>query len=115
MATASDNDALENLDTRTVTFDNLHVNLDGVTGTESRDVFAQRSCIDGVQLLHVYSLTLLPQVSHVSSAGQACDREYVRMIRRPPAAGYATHRPFKFATFFEEKNSAKRKNLPEKR
>ena len=62
MAATRDHDALEDLDTRAVAFDDLDVHLEGVAGSERGDVIAQRSRINGVQLLHFFSLTHLPQV-----------------------------------------------------
>gem|GEM_PF-5741590 len=67
----SDHDTLEDLDTRAVTFDDLDVHLEGVAGSERGDVIAQRSRINGVQLLHFFSLTPLPQVGSAWLGGSS--------------------------------------------
>ncbi len=48
---AADDDALEHLDTRARAFDDVDVHLDGVAGTEVRDVGTQRCCVDVVEEL----------------------------------------------------------------
>ena len=49
--------ALEDLDARARTFDDVDVHLDGVARTEVGDVAAQVGCIDGVENVHVSSLS----------------------------------------------------------
>ena len=51
-AVAADDDALEDLDTGAVAFDDLDVHLDGVAGAEVRDVVAQRGLVDVVEVVH---------------------------------------------------------------
>ena len=62
MTAASDHNALEDLDTGAVAFDNLDVHLESVARAERRDIIAQRRRVNSVQLLHFFSLTPLPQV-----------------------------------------------------
>src|SRR5690606_29243972 len=50
-ALAADHDALEHLDTAAVPLDDVHADLEGVTGAELRDL-SQGGGVDGVQLLH---------------------------------------------------------------
>src|SRR5690625_442598 len=55
-STLTGNDyALEDLNTSTFAFNNLHVHLDGVTGAEVGDVVTNGRCIDRVELVHDYS------------------------------------------------------------
>src|SRR6187402_1676201 len=49
---AADDDALEDLDAGAVAFDDVHVHLDGVTGTEVRNIGPEGSSIDGVENVH---------------------------------------------------------------
>src|SRR5690606_38960314 len=49
---AAENDALEDLDAGAAAFGDVHVHLDGVTGSEGGDVGAERSRVDGVEDLH---------------------------------------------------------------
>ena len=49
---ATDNNTLENLDTRAVTFDDVYVNLYGVTGAEFWNVATQRWCVYSVKNVH---------------------------------------------------------------
>ena len=51
-AVATDDNALEDLDTRARAFDDLHVDLEGVAGAEGRDVRTQAGCVNGVKLVH---------------------------------------------------------------
>src|SRR5690606_19186890 len=63
-ALAGDDDALERLDAGAVALDDLDVDLERVTGTELRDVAAQRCCVDAVQRVHDAS-PRPPQVGRV--------------------------------------------------
>jgi hypothetical protein len=49
---ATDDYTLENLDTRAVTFDDVYVNLYGVTGAEIWNVATQRWCVYSVKNVH---------------------------------------------------------------
>ena len=55
---ATDYDTFEDLHTGLVTFDNLHVNVKGIAGTEIRNIIAQLCCIDRVKNVHQKSLFL---------------------------------------------------------
>ena len=48
----TDNNTLEYLDTRAVTFDDVYVNLYGVTGAELWNVATQRWCVYSVKNVH---------------------------------------------------------------
>ncbi len=75
----ADHDALEDLDTRAAALDDLHVDLDGVTGAEGRDVVALVDIADlGKDVGHVCS-SRVPQVSRgfwvvTDSTGPRCGR-----------------------------------------
>src|SRR5699024_729523 len=55
VALTADDVALEDLDTRAVALDDLHVHLDVVAGAEGGDVLAQRGLVELIELLHVLS------------------------------------------------------------
>ena len=57
LAVTTDHNTLEHLHTSAVTFDDLHVHLDGVAGAERRDVVAKACRINGIELLHDDSLS----------------------------------------------------------
>ena len=68
---AADNDALEDLNTRAVTFDDVYVNLDGVTSAKVRNVGTKARCIYCVENVHFVIHNLYPlQVEHVFSLSQ---------------------------------------------
>jgi hypothetical protein len=52
VARATNGNALENLYTAAVTFDDVYVNLYGVTNTESWNVIAQAGCVYNVKNVH---------------------------------------------------------------
>src|SRR5699024_8041726 len=58
VALATDDVALEDLDTGAVALDDLHVHLDVVAGAECGDVLAQGRLVELVELLHVLSPAL---------------------------------------------------------
>src|SRR6187200_27566 len=69
----ADHDALEDLDTRAAALDDLHVDLDGVTGAEGRDVVALVDIADlGKDVGHVCS-SRVPQVSRGFLGGDGFD------------------------------------------
>jgi hypothetical protein len=75
---ATDDDALEDLDTGAVAFDDLDVDLDRVTGAEGGDVGLHRRLVEFVETLHGASLSSpVPQVidgSVVLLSDGACRR-----------------------------------------
>ncbi|MNY74316.1 hypothetical protein D3C86_2133160 [compost metagenome] len=52
LALAAQDEALEYLDTGVLAFDDVHVNLEGVTGAERGNIGTQRGCIDGIENMH---------------------------------------------------------------
>jgi hypothetical protein len=59
----ADDDTLELLDTRAAALDDLHVDVDGVTGTEGRDVGAKGAADELVEHVGHDVSSRLPQVS----------------------------------------------------
>src|SRR5690349_2898054 len=52
LALAAQDKALEYLDTGVLAFDDVHVNLEGVTCAERGNIGAQRGCIYGIENMH---------------------------------------------------------------
>src|SRR6476659_156443 len=52
VALAAQDEALEDLDAGVLAFDDVHVNLEGVTRAELGNVSAQRGCIYGIEDMH---------------------------------------------------------------
>jgi len=52
VARTTDDNALEHLNTRTRTFDDVYVNLDVIAGTEVRNVVFERRLVDAIEDMH---------------------------------------------------------------
>jgi hypothetical protein len=66
VARATDYSSLENLNTAAVTFDDVYVNLYGVTNAEGWDVIAQAGCVYNVKNVHFWTISVSARRSSTS-------------------------------------------------
>ena len=78
---AGNHNTLEDLDTRTGTFDNVHVNFDGISGAEVGNIATQAGCVNKIERLHYKHHLLRRHRSHANNK--------LKMLQVPPPDGGA--------------------------